>query len=797
MRNTAILAATAAFSIGISALVHGSDMNYGKALQMSNYFFECQESGTLSPGNRCPWRGPAHTRDGEDVGLDLSGGWYDAGDHWKSNNTMAQSALMLAWGAVEFPEAYEQTGQTDELLNNLRYICDYFLKCVVDAAPDDTTDFNSYEVYVDVGGKPGPAPGVHSVWASPEVIEGYTVREALKATNTYPAADVEPLMAAALTASAMVFDQLGSADDAEYVEKLMKTSRKLCLHTDTYFENFFSNTVSEGVCLAVDPSGTARAISYRDTDPYASCIMGFTWLHNAEEAFNGSDYDGRFGALAADYEQKMHDAGGNHYKWWWATSPKYAMFALLTSGVSLTPAATARMEEAVTGMIDVWVETNPSDPNGVVISPGGLHYRKNAKNTFTISRMLQASALAIFDAKRRPSKKDALYSYLKSQVDYVLGNNPLNKSYMIGFDNDGTGEYLTVVHHRGAYGAWQTFEHFVGSKPFYRPNSVRHTLHGGVLMGNNAPEDSFKGEVMNHYHCEVAIYTNARFQAVLAGLIADGMGEGEAADDNSFPPEEERDESTDMYTTDREFFVVAKIKEDKPSNTKFEVDLHNRTRWPARRTGGMSFRYYFTPDGDAAPGDYTANIGSSNVNAEISGPIIRDDCDPYVEVTFPDDTIGPFVSGNCTEWCNHHEVIFRIMAPNDASWDLSNDWSSEGLSGEDALLPRFAVYQDGELVGGEAPECDVVHSEHQSSYGSMLSRRTNVRALERGIVVTGAQPDSRVEIYGLDGRLYERGIVDELGGFVSSKSASRGKGAVVVRYSDERGRRDAATTLVR
>jgi hypothetical protein len=300
---------------------------------------------------------------------------------------------------------------------------------------------------------------------------------------------------------------------------------------------------------------------------------------------------------------------------------------------------------------------------------------------------------------------------------------------------------------------------------------------------------------MNHKHCEVAIYTNARMQAVLAGLIADGMGEGEPADDNSFPPEAERDENTDMYTTDREFFVVANIKDDNPGNTKFEVELHNRTRWPARRTGGMSFRYYFTPDGDADPEDYSANIGSSNVTAEISGPIVQDDCDPYVEVTFPDDTIGPFVAGNCTEWCNYHEVVFRIMAPNDASWDLSNDWSSEGLTGEDALIPRFAVYQDGILVGGEAPECDAVYSKRENTKGSIVSRQANVRALEHAIVVTGAQPNSRVEIYGLDGRLHEIGIANELGAFTSSGAASRG--AVVVRYSDQRGRRDAATTLVR
>jgi len=39
-----------------AALPVVSQENYQKALQMSMYFYECQESGRLSPGNRCPWR---------------------------------------------------------------------------------------------------------------------------------------------------------------------------------------------------------------------------------------------------------------------------------------------------------------------------------------------------------------------------------------------------------------------------------------------------------------------------------------------------------------------------------------------------------------------------------------------------------------------------------------------------------------------------------------------------------------------------------------------------------------------
>ena len=40
--------------------------------------------------------------DGSDVGLDLTGGWFDAGDHVKFGFPMAFTTTMLAWGAVEY-----------------------------------------------------------------------------------------------------------------------------------------------------------------------------------------------------------------------------------------------------------------------------------------------------------------------------------------------------------------------------------------------------------------------------------------------------------------------------------------------------------------------------------------------------------------------------------------------------------------------------------------------------------------------------------------------------------------------
>ena len=80
--------------------------NYAEALQKSLYFYEAQQSGKLSPNNRVAWRGDCCLGDGKDIGHDLAGGWFDAGDHWSANLTMSFAAMTLAWSVIEQPQGY-------------------------------------------------------------------------------------------------------------------------------------------------------------------------------------------------------------------------------------------------------------------------------------------------------------------------------------------------------------------------------------------------------------------------------------------------------------------------------------------------------------------------------------------------------------------------------------------------------------------------------------------------------------------------------------------------------------------
>ena len=105
------------------------DFNYGEALQKSLLFYELQRSGALPDEVRCNWRGDSGLEDGKSVGLDLTGGLYDAGDNMKFNLPMAYTGAMLAWSVYEDRASYVESGQLEYALGNIRWINDYLIKC--------------------------------------------------------------------------------------------------------------------------------------------------------------------------------------------------------------------------------------------------------------------------------------------------------------------------------------------------------------------------------------------------------------------------------------------------------------------------------------------------------------------------------------------------------------------------------------------------------------------------------------------------------------------------------------------
>lgn len=83
----------APFSLNPERFEYGLENLMGKAW----LFYEAQRSGKLPPDNRIAWRGDSYEKDGSEhvPPVDLSGGWYDAGDTLKLSMPLCASVKLL------------------------------------------------------------------------------------------------------------------------------------------------------------------------------------------------------------------------------------------------------------------------------------------------------------------------------------------------------------------------------------------------------------------------------------------------------------------------------------------------------------------------------------------------------------------------------------------------------------------------------------------------------------------------------------------------------------------------------
>ncbi|PHT81284.1 hypothetical protein T459_14299 [Capsicum annuum] len=108
--------------------VEVANFDYGDAMDKTLLFFEAQRSGKLPPNQRVKWRGDSGLKDGFLQGVNLVGGYYDAGDHVKFGLPMAYSLTMLAWSVVDFTKEIADLNQMGNTLAAIKWGTNYFIK---------------------------------------------------------------------------------------------------------------------------------------------------------------------------------------------------------------------------------------------------------------------------------------------------------------------------------------------------------------------------------------------------------------------------------------------------------------------------------------------------------------------------------------------------------------------------------------------------------------------------------------------------------------------------------------------
>lgn len=171
---------------------------------------------------------------------------------------------------------------------------------------------------------------------------------------------------------------------------------------------------------------------------------------------------------------------------------------------------------------------NRNNVTNVQRTPGGLLYTRQWNNMQYVSTA--AFLLTLYSDYLRASNQELkchnevlgpkeIFSFAKSQVDYILGSNPMALSYLVGYGSN----YPNRVHHRGAsIESYKRNKGFIGCTQgydnWYGRQDPNPNILVGALVGGPDNKDQFKDERSNYMQTEACTYNAAPVVGVFAKL---------------------------------------------------------------------------------------------------------------------------------------------------------------------------------------------------------------------------------------------------------------------------------------
>ncbi|KDP45583.1 hypothetical protein JCGZ_17190 [Jatropha curcas] len=443
------------------------NLNYNDALAKSILFFEGQRSGKLPPSQRINWRSSSGLSDGLLAHVDLTGGYYDAGDNVKFNFPMAFTTTMLSWSTIEYGRRMGPELQNARAA--IRWATDYLLKCA------RTTPG---KLYVGVGD-----PNVdHKCWERPEDMD--TVRSVYSVSASNPGSDVAGETAAALAAASMVFRKA----DPNYSKLLLSTAKNVFQFALQY-KGSYNDSLGSAVCpFYCSYSG------YKD-----ELLWGAAWLFRAT---NQIYYYNLVNSLGADDQPDL-------FSW----DNKYAGAHVLLSRSALLN-DDKNYEQHKVKAENFMCKILPNSPfTTTQYTQGGLMYKLPHSN---LQYVTSITFLLTTYAKYMKSTKHT-FNCGNLMVDYILGENPIRMSYMVGFGH----HFPKRIHHRGSSlpslaSHPQTIGCDGGFQPFFYSANPDPNILIGAIVGGPDQNDCFPDERSDYSHSEPATYINAAIVGPLA-----------------------------------------------------------------------------------------------------------------------------------------------------------------------------------------------------------------------------------------------------------------------------------------
>ncbi|KAB2042432.1 hypothetical protein ERO13_D02G187700v2 [Gossypium hirsutum] len=476
--------------LGFQAAIVLAEFNYGEALDKTFMFLEAQRSGKLPFDQRVKWRGDSGLKDGALQGVDLVGGYYDAGDHVKFGLPMAFSVTMLAWGTIEYRKEITNLNQMGHTLWAIRWGTDYFIKA--------HTQPNV------LWGQVGDGDSDHYCWERAEDMT--TPRTAYKLDEAHPGSDLAGETAAALAAAAIAFKPYNSS----YSELLLVHAKQLFSFADK-FRGLYDDSIQ---C----------AKQFYTSSGYSDELLwAATWLFRATG-------DEHYLKYVVDNAVYMGGTGWAVKEFSWDN--KYAGVQILLSKVLMEQkggayTSTLKQYQAKADYF-ACACLQKNDGYNVHLTPGGLmyvHEWNNLQYASAASFLLAVYSDYLSAANAKLTCPDGqiqpheVLNFAKSQADYILGKNPKSMSYLVGYGP----KYPTHVHHRGAsIASISVLPSMVscvqGFEAWYRRPEADPNVIYGALVGGPDQNDGFNDDRSSYEQTEPTLSGSAPLVGLFSKL---------------------------------------------------------------------------------------------------------------------------------------------------------------------------------------------------------------------------------------------------------------------------------------
>ncbi|KAJ6516028.1 glycoside hydrolase family 9 protein [Mycena sanguinolenta] len=371
------------------------------------YFYDEQRSGNLSANNRVPWRNSSAVQDGQDVGLDLSGGYYDAGDYIKATFPLSFTLMSVCWGAIDYGKGYDLANQTAYLDSMLRWGLDWMIK----AHPSPST------LYVLVGSTDLD----DAYWGGDQNIP--TDRPSYSINDTKPGTDAAAGASAAFAACAALYSNRGfngsystpaSLTDETYAQTLLTHAQQL--YTFAVNATGGQKTYQSSVSAVAESYGSS---GFGDDLTIAALFLAWAssssaYYQQAEQSFQQYHLTGQDGV----------------FNWDSKTPGIYVLFAQI-----------AQSSAGLGGDLSTWqtecekyFDAIVNNDGGAFLTNDGLLYYNGDSDEASLNPALNAAMLlSRYAPIASTSDKKASYAnFAQNQLDYVLGKNSMSVPYIVG-----------------------------------------------------------------------------------------------------------------------------------------------------------------------------------------------------------------------------------------------------------------------------------------------------------------------------------------------------------------------------